>query len=385
ACELANLNIPYRLDGSVIEVVNPEIRTLMGSTSHHHRYVVALKKKGETKTATVEGITWQVGRSGRLTPVINIEPTYLSGATISNITGVHAGYLKQHKIGVGAVIELVRAGEVIPDFLRTISEGEDVSRPLWGPGESEGTKEDGDVLYCVNEQCADRVVSRLSHFFTILGNVDLFGRKTIEKLVANGVDDLPTIYALDVEQFKAIGFGDKQSQNLIDQLIRSRTESVQDFKFLAGIGIHHLGRGDSRKLLAVHPVESLITVDATQIAAIRGFGEITSKSIAAALPTVWPVISALLTLGFNLETAEPVKSDTSISGKNVVFTGSMSSSRDDMKSTARQLGANVQSKPTAKTDFLIIGKSVGQAKIDAAEKHGTKVITEEDYLGLIAA
>lgn len=378
--------VPYRLDGAVIEVVNDNVRDFMGSTSHHHRYMIALKQAGETATATVEGLTYQVGRTGKLTPVINIEPTYLTGATISNITGNHAGYVVSHGISKGSTIELTRAGSVIPAHVRTLESNSPVEIPSECPCCQSSVRMEGDFLYCNNVTCSERVVSRICHFFTILAAADYFGRATVTKLVANGVDDIPTIYALTVDQFRDIGFGEKQSVNLYNELhLRSRKEAIADYKFLAAFGIPDLGRGDSRKLLEAHSIETLNTIDASDIEKIKGFGKKTSQSIAASMPIIWPTIQAMLNLGFNLESRAPANDNSPLSGKNVVFTGSMSSSRDEMKSNARSFGANVQSKPTAKTDFLVIGQSVGKAKIDAAEKHGTSVITEAMYLEMIAA
>lgn len=386
-CEKVEAECPYPVDGSVIDVMNNAIREELGSTNHHHNWQIAKKLKGETATTTVNDITWQTGRTGRITPVLNVETINLSGADISNVTAHNAGNIKNLNVGIGAQIEIVRSGEVIPKLLAIIKTGADAEIPEQCPTCQSPAIMERDFLVCQGDECPAQIEARLQHFFRVLGNVDLFGPKTIEVLVANQYTQLPAIYALTAEDFEAMEFGPKQATNLVEQLTRSRTEAVEDWRFLAAFGIHHLGRGDSRKLLKEHSLENLINITEEDILKINGFGPITAESIPQSLQAKWESITALLDLGFNLlitDQNEEVIDDSPISGKSIVFTGSMSQSRGAMKEKALSLGAKVQTAVNKKTDLLVIGAKVGAKKIEKAEGLGTKVITEEDYLTLIS-
>ena len=383
-CAKIETECEYPVDGSVIDVMNLDVREAMGSTNHHHNWQIAKKLKGETAITTVEGITWQTGRTGRITPVLNVKTINLSGADISNVTGHNAGNIKNLNVGIGAEIEIVRSGEVIPKLLGVLKEGAAAAIPEQCQTCDASAEMERDFLVCQNPDCGAKIEARLLHFFSVLGNIDLFGPRTIAILVDNNIKELPEIYKQEAADFEAMGFGAKQATNLVEQLSRSKTEAVEDWRFLAAFGIEHLGRGDSRKLLRVHALADLETLSSEQLIDIPGFGEITAESIPLSLATRWPIIAAMMNLGFNLLSDEPVESvESPITGKHIVFTGSMQMPRGDMQENARKLGATVQSSVNKKTEILVIGDKVGAKKIEKAEALGTEVITEAAYLELI--
>jgi DNA ligase (NAD+) len=387
-CEQIESECAYPVDGSVIDLLNQTVCEELGATNHHHNWQIAKKTKGATATTTVNGITWQTGRTGRITPVLNVKTINLSGADISNVTAHNAGNVKNLNVGLGAEIEIVRSGEVIPKLLAVVAMGKDAVIPEQCPACNAEAKMERDFLVCQGDACVAQIEARLQHFFRILGNIDLFGPKTIEVLVAEQMTQLPAIYALQVDEFEAMGFGPKQATNLVAQLKRSRTEEVEDWRFLAAFGIGHLGQGDSRKLLKEYALEKMIELSADDIVKIKGFGPITADAIPVSLKSQWKSIKALLALGFNLiltDQNEQVADDSPISGKSLVFTGTMQQPRNAMKERALSLGAKVQATVNKKTDILVIGAKVGAKKIEKAERFGTKVMKEQDYLELIKA
>jgi DNA ligase (NAD+) len=378
----------YPMDGVVVEVVNEALKLHMGATSHHYRWQIAVKRKGETAETTVARIQWQVGRTGNVTPVLEVCPIRLSGATIRRVTAHHAGMVAKMSIGPGARIEVIRSGEVIPKLERVLEKTQTVDLPEQCPSCGHGLSWKGDFLRCTNGICPAQTEQRICHWFRILGSADWFGIKTVQKLVANGDDALEKIYALEENDFVNQGFGPVQAKNLAQALATSRSKLVEDWRFLAAFGIPELGVGDSRRLLQHVKIEALIGISSETIAAIKGFGDITSKSIAQGVSDLKETISHMLLLGFNLDRtpllSETHSIETPLSGKKVVFTGKMlKGARKKMQAKARELGAVVQTSVSGATDLLVCGQKVGAAKRGKAIKLGVQIISEEEYFRLI--
>jgi len=376
--------IDYPLDGMVVEVLDEDVRQSMGATTHHYRWQIAVKRKGETALTRVESVVWQVGRTGKVTPVLMVEPVSVSGATIRRVTAHNAGFLEKNGLGAGAEIEIIRSGEVIPK-VEDVLETAPVILPEACPCCGSALLRENDFLLCRNPHCPDQTEQTIEHWFKTLGNADWFGRKTVEKLVKAGYDSLERIYELGEEDFRAMGFGPVQSANLAEAVYLSRTKAVEDWRFLAALGIEDLGKGDSRKLLEAFPLETLPDVSRAQIEALHGFGAITSQAIVRGLERQTVTLRHLLALGFNItRSGETATTSSPIAGKHVVFTGKMRGSREEMQEEARSLGALVQSAVNAKTDFLICGENVGATKMNKAKASGTTILNEEEYLRLIA-
>lgn len=244
-----------------------------------------------------------------------------------------------------------------------------------------------DFLVCNNLKCHDRTTARLNHFFATIGTIDLFGPKACSMIVEAGLTEISEIFKQTENQFIAMGFGAGQAKGLVSELNAAKTRAVDDFLVLGAFGIPNLGRGDSKKLLRQFKLTEMASVTSEQIVAINGFGEVTSQSIGRELPLIEDQLRFLCEYLENvIETAGLSNSVQSpITGKNIVFTGSMESGpRPEMIKKAESLGAISQSSVNKKTDILVTGGKVGAAKIEKAEKLGTKVVTEAEYLALIA-
>jgi len=379
--------VDYPLDGMVVEVLDEDVRRTMGATSHHYRWQIAVKRKGETAVTTVEEVVWQVGRTGKVTPVLMVEPVNVSGATIRRVTAHNAGLLEKKGLGPGARIEIIRSGEVIPK-VEDVLEPAATMLPDTCPSCGSELLRENDFLLCRNEHCPDQVVQTIEHWFKTLGNADWFGRKTVEKMVRSGYDSLEKVYELGEEDFRSMGFGPVQSSNLAEAVYLSRTREVEDWRFLAALGIEDLGKGDSRKLLQNFRLEELTGLTRERIEAIHGFGAITAASIAGGLARIAPTLRHLLDLGFRIMptgAARETSGESPLAGKHVVFTGKMRGSREEMQEQARALGALVQSAVNSKTDYLVCGENVGAAKTNKARQLGTEILSEDEYLRLIGA
>lgn len=385
---------PYLLDGTIIEVENEDLKAAMGSNSSEHRWQIAKKVAGETAVTKVINEIWQVGRTGRITPVFEFEATQLSGATLTKFSGKHARYVQVHKLGLNAEVRIIRSGEVIPNHLKT-EVGVEPNTPTHCPCCSEpvvwkkSPQTDVDTfIYCENIACPAQYERAIMHHFKTIG-VDLFGKVSVRKLVDADYTCIEQIYLMNEEAFMAAGFGAGQAKNFVEEINRGIREPLQDKFLLASLGISKLGRGTSEKLLAIHRINTLEGLDPEQLRNIAGFGDKTSVSIPKALTEKAQTLNFLLGRGFNLNHTQDILSKAptggSLEGIHIVFTGSMSGSRDDMKADAKSKNANVQGSVNGKTNILCCGEKVGQKKLDAAKAKGVEIITEAEYWERYAA
>lgn len=335
-CDVLEEQCEYPTDGVVIEAVDESVKDSLGSTNSHHRWQIAKKRIGESAETTVTGLEWSTGRTGRVTPTVEIESVHLSGATLSRVTAHHAGRVEADGIGVGATLRIVRSGEVIP-FIQAVVNPTKTEIPDRCPTCATSLITDGDFLVCPSITCDAQTVRRIVHFFGILGNVDGFAEKTVQKLVDRGYGELMAIYKMSNRDFEDCGFGPKQSENLVSELKKSRTTAVEDWRFLGAIGIPRLGRGSSKRLLAKYPLAELPEVSVDEIQDVESFGPIVAPTIHKELSNQWGLIRGLLDLGFNLVN-ETVPPGGLLDGKCIVFTGTMDQPRAQMQKQAEALG-----------------------------------------------
>lgn len=382
-------SVNFDVDGVVLEVCDDKLKKYMGATRHHHRWQIAFKKNVENAQVKILRVVPQTSRSGRVNPVVEIEPTRLSGAMIHRATAHHYGMVKANGIGPGAVIELTRSGEVIPKIVRVIVPVKS-EIPAKCPSCQIDLVWDGDYLYCTNNiECPAQITHTIEHFFKTLGNVDGFGSATVDKLYEQGIRSVMEIYIQQAVDFQKMGFGPKQAENLVDELNRSRASKIEDWRFLAAFGVFRMGGGNCEKLLSHYRIENIFDLNNDQIIAIEGFAEKTAEVVVSGLKKIYESFKAIHGLGFNLEQT-PLLSDinksdwvTPISGKLIVFTGTMThGKRQDMEAEAKRLGAKVGNSVTGKTDLLVTGENVGATKITNAKSKGVSVITEDQYITL---
>jgi DNA ligase (NAD+) len=382
-------NCIYDTDGIVIEVMDERIKAAMGATNHHHRWQIAYKKNTEYHDIRVTGLVWQTSKNGRLTPVVQLEPTKVSGVMISKATGHNFGNVQESGIDTGAIVKVCRSGLVIPYISEVVKTcAGHVSAPLSCPSCGEDTAVEGDNLFCTNTfDCPAQIEGTIEFFFKTLGNCDGFGPKVIEQLCSRGMSSITAMYHLSHSDFKNI-IGGKNATNLFEELYNSRQRPIEDWRFLAAFSIHNVGKGGCERLLKHHRLPDIWSLTADEVMAIDGFAQKTAESLVKSLRNIKPMFDVMMGFGFSLiET--PLVSEISVSGpiagKTIVFTGSMQQGkRDDMEKHAKSLGAKVGSSVSSKTDYLICGANVGAAKTAAAEKNGVTVLTEDDYLQMVA-
>lgn len=386
--------VPYDIDGVVFEIIDEELRAHMGATRHHHRYQIAFKKNTEVAEVKILQVTPQTSRSGRVNPVAEVEPTRLSGAVIRRVTAHHYAMVRDKGIGVGAIIKMSRSGEVIPkieDVLEPVASG-DLVLPSLCPSCGAELEWEGDYLFCRNPMsCPAQIMNSMEHFFKVLGNIDGFGPSSVQKLHEHGVLNISRLYTMDKAEFEVAGFGPKQSENMVAQLLRSRTEQIEDWRFLAAFGVNRLGMGNCEKLLGFVDISDIYSLTEESIVEnVDGFQAKTAHAIIHGLAGVRSLFEELYALGFTLQktvrVSERGETDSPVAGKTLVFTGSMvTGKRGDMEKEAKVLGASVGKSITGKTDILVTGQKVGASKMEKAEKLGVEIVTEEAYRALLGA
>jgi DNA ligase (NAD+) len=378
--------LDFDIDGVVIEITDAEIKQYLGATRHHHRWQLAFKKNQDTAEVEVLSVTPQTSRSGRITPVAELEPIRLSGALLSRATAHHYGMVQEKGIGPGALIQLARSGEVIPKIEQVLRPAEP-QIPTHCPSCDHALVWDNDYLLCPNNlSCPAQISNTMEYFFRVLKNNDGFGAATIKKLYEFGIRRVDEIYQLDAATFESMGFGPKQAQNLVEQLVRSRHEAIEDWRFLAAFGVFRMGVGNCEKLLKRYSLEQLFSLTEADIIRVEGFAEKTAAVITEGFKNIHPLFNTLNALGFNLQASQQTEQASThiLAGKTLVFTGTLvSGSRDDLSKKAKACGAKVASAVSAKTDFLVAGENVGVNKLNAATEKGVAILSEQDFLNLL--
>lgn len=379
-------SVDYEVDGIIVEVINDSLKDHMGSTRKNHRWQIAYKINAEIAEVTVKEVVPQTSRTGKLTPVALLESTKLSGATISRATVHHYGMVKSKGVGKGAVVGLVRSGLVIPK-IESVIINSDPDIPSNCPSCHSHVVWDGDNLFCPNTtDCPAQAENTMIHFFKTLRNVDGFGPKVVEKIYQSGVKHIHDIYGLDVSKLVEMGFGEKTSENLVEQLLLSRALEVDDWRFLAAFGVPRLGEGNCEKLLGHHNVTEIFDLTVGDMVDIDGFAELSATTIFEGLQSIEKEFYLVYGLGFNLRATKKTDSKSSLllDGELIVFTGSMEhGARPDMESEAKRLGAKIGKSVTSKTTLLVAGKSVGEKKISDAADKGVRVLSEIEYLSML--
>jgi DNA ligase (NAD+) len=397
----------FDIDGIILEVVNKDIKSHLGSTRRHHRWQIAFKINEASADVEVVAVIPQTSRTGRVSPVAELVPTKLSGATISRVTVHHYNMVKIHGVGPGAVVQLVRSGLVIPKIEKVIVSSHPQIPDLC-PSCHANLIWESDHLMCPNKNnCPAQRENTLVHFFKTLGNNDGFGPRVIEQLCQYGIVHIHDVYAMKVEDFsEALNLNQcsdqasdlkpkkkqklKTPQNLCDQLQLSRNSEIEDWRFLSAFGVSRLGPGNCDKILQVYDIEDIFSLSVDDLVEIDGFARLSSQAIVEGLANIKEEFFKVYNLGFNVSKSNKqvlnASSQPPLSGKIIVFSGVMQQgSRQDVEKKAKDLGAKVTKSVTSKTHYLVVGEKVSEKKISAAQNKGVEVISEQDYLNLIAS
>ncbi len=395
--ELENMRhaFPFEMDGGVIKVNERNLYEPLGYTAKSPRWAVAYKYEPQQAETTLHAISIQVGRTGVLTPVAELEPVQLAGTTVKRATLHNEDEIRRKDIKVGDRVVIEKAGEIIPAVVKVVTEKrtgaeQDFSMPTACPvcsGEVE--KREGEVaLRCINLQCPAQVKNWLTHFAS-RGAMDIngLGESLVEQLVDSGLIKNPAeLYSLTKAEVLGLErMGEKSADNLIKGIEESKQRPFE--RVLFGLGIRHVGKG-AAILLAneFKNLDALLASGTGQLESIRDIGPIVARSVADYFknPDALAVIEQLREAGVNCKQEEQTGSHE-LKGLTFVLTGSMESmTRDEAGEKIRARGGKVSSSVSKNTSYLVAGESAG-SKLEKAEKLGVTVLTEEQFIALLGS
>ena len=384
-------NLDILIDGAVIKVNDIKVREKLGYTEKFPRWAVAYKFEAEEMSTILSDVVWQVGRTGKLTPIAEIEPVELAGATIRRATLNNMRDIARKDVKIGSRVFVRRSNEVIPEILGVAEhykDSKEVVPPTRCPVCGSPVKEVGANLFCTNPQCSKRLTQRIVHYCTRNAmNIEGISDKTVE-LIADqlNIESVADLYRLKEEDLKQLpSFKDKKTNNLISNIEKSKTPDFSNFIYALGIN----GVGDkTAKDLAKHfnTLEDLQNASLEKLISIDEIGEIIAQSIVDFFQDQENIdlINSLLDSGINIQyTKQEVQHNDQFTGKTIVLTGTLQHyTRDQLTDILTKFGANVSSSVSSKTSLVIAGESAG-SKLTKARQLGIRVINEEELLNIL--
>lgn len=381
----------YDIDGAVIKVNDFELRNELGSTAKVPKWAVAFKYPPEEKKTKLLDIEINVGRTGALTPVAVFEPVWLAGTTVSRAVLHNQDYINSKDIRIGDIIAVRKAGDIIPEVVRSVSHAEN-SVPFTIPhicpvcGGKAERAEDEAVIRCVNINCPAQLLKNIEHFASRAAmNIDGLGEAVVKQLVENKlintVADLYTLQQQDLEMLP--GFAKVSAAKLIANIEKSKANSPD--RLLFALGIKGIGQKNAQ-LLMKHfgSIEKLSETSAEEISAVENFGDILANNIFTALhePHMIELTKRLKACGVNTVYESDVKSDR-LAGLTFVITGTLlDMTRDEAKTLIEQNGGKCSGSVSKKTSYVLAGEEAG-SKLTKAQQLGVAVISQQQLIEMI--
>jgi len=396
--EIKRDNLPYEIDGMVIKVNDLHLQERLGMTSHHPRWAIAFKFKARQATSKLIGIEYQVGRTGAVTPVAKLEPVQVGGVTVSSISIHNEEYIKEKDLMIGDTILIERAGDVIPQIVRSFAELRKGSEkkiifPTACPVcHHQLFKPEGEAVWrCININCEAQVVERIIHFVSKDAmDIRSFGDAIVRKFYEKGfLKDVPGVYTLPFDAIRKLeGFGEKSINNLQAAIEASKTQPLH--RIIYGLGIRYVGETTAKTLAnAVQHLNDFANYTEEQLQQLEDVGVKVAKSIYAFFSDKENIklLQRLEQLGVQLKNEhKELVTDGNLSGKTFLFTGTLAQlKRSEAEAMAEKNGGKIVSGVSSKLDYLVVGEDAG-SKLEKAKKISTvKIISEEDFIKMLSS
>lgn len=391
-------NLNFEIDGIVIKVNNYARQEEIGFTAKSPKWAIAYKFKAEKVSTKLLEITYQVGRTGAITPVANLQPVLLAGTTVKRASLHNADQIEKLDVRVNDTVFVEKGGEIIPKIVGVEAAQRDIfSEPTTYITEcpechTELVRKEGDAKhYCPNEWgCAPQIKGKMQHFISRKAmNIDGLGEETIDLLFEQGlVTTIADLYELNFDQlFVLESFKEKKSQNIIDGLLASKQIPFE--RVLYGIGIRYVGETVAKKLARqFKSIDAIMGASFEELIAADEIGDKIAESIISffAVESNLQLIEKLKEHALQLTLSEEqlANATTKLEGLVFVVSGVFSRfSRDELKASIEQNGGKVSSSISKKTSYIVAGENMGPSKLAKAEKLEVKIINEDQYLELL--
>lgn len=389
--------LPVATDGIVLKVNSLRQQRALGYTAKSPRWAIAYKFKAERACTKLNEVTFQVGRTGAVTPVANMDAVRLAGTTVKRATLNNEDFIRSLDLHIGDFVYVEKGGEIIPkivgvdmskrnamakpvEFIKTCPE---CNTPL--------VRYEGEAAwYCPNDSgCAPQIKGRIEHFISRKAmNIDSIGPETVDDFYRHGlVNDVADLYTLDVQQINGDGNRQKSALKMIKGIEKSKQVPFERVVF--ALGIRFVGETSAR-LIARHfkDIDSLMAATLPQLLDIDGIGEVMAKSIMTFFrnETNRNIVERLRSYGLQMSISEEQQQQSSdkLKGKSIVISGVfVRHSRDEYKQIIEQHGGKNVGSISGKTSFILAGDNMGPSKLQKAEKLGIAIISEEDFLKII--
>ena len=383
-------NLDYLIDGMVIKVNSIADRQELGFTERFPRGMVAYKFEPEEATTILKNIVWQVGRTGKITPVAELEPIEIGGTTIARATLNNVGDIRRKNIKINSRVFICRSNEVIPEILgvaECFNDSVDVEPPKICPACGTKLVEEGANLFCPNEkECEPQIIGRLVHFasknaMNIEGISDKTALQLHNKLSVNYPSDLYSLTKNQLERLEK--FKEKKSNNIYNSIQNSKKTNLT--RFIYALGIDGIGKKTANVLSKrFKTLEGLIAAKREELISLDDIAEITADNVILYFKNHMHEVNRLIDMGITISTNNEQSNERLLlSGEKIVLTGTLQSySRNEATAILESLGAEVQSNVTKTTSLVIAGNNVG-SKLQKAKNLGIKIINEIEFLELL--
>ena len=390
-------NLPVATDGIVLKVNNLQQQRSLGFTAKSPRWAIAYKFKAERACTRLNEVTYQVGRTGAVTPVANMDPVQLAGTVVKRATLNNEDFIKSFDLHIGDYVYVEKGGEIIPKIVgvdldqrpiiaqpvQFITRCPECGTPLVRyPGEA--------VHYCPNDSgCPPQIKGRIEHFISRKAmNIDSLGPETVDDYYRLGlIHNIADLYLIDVQQINGDGSRQKSAQKIVNSIAASKEVPFERVVF--ALGIRFVGETSAR-LLARHfkNIDALMNATAEELMEVEGIGEVIAASVIAYFhnPVNREIVERLRTYGLQMSLSESQLQGASdrLAGKSIVISGVfVHHSRDEYKQLIEQHGGKNVGSISGKTSFILAGDNMGPSKLEKARKLGIPIVSEDEFLEMV--
>lgn len=390
-------NLPVATDGIVLKVNSLRQQRTLGYTAKNPRWAIAYKFKAERACTRLNEVTFQVGRTGAVTPVANMEPVQLAGTTVRRATLNNEDFIRSLDLHIGDYVYVEKGGEIIPKIVGVdIEQRPIIAQPVTFVTHCPecGAKlvryEGEAAYYCPNDAgCPPQIKGRIEHFISRKAmNIDSIGPETVDDFYRHGlVRNVADLYDIEVQQINGDGSRQKSAEKIVNGIEASKQVPFERVVF--ALGIRFVGETTAR-LLARHfkTIDALAAASLQDLLEVEGVGEVIAKSVMTYFrnPVTMQIVERLRGYGLQMALSEEQMSSATdkLAGKSIVISGVFAHhSRDEYKQMIEQNGGKNVGSISGKTSFILAGENMGPAKLQKAEKLGIQIVDEETFLKMI--